>query len=311
MSVASAEKRNRCPAHQFVVLLVMALALPGPAVAEDEEAADPAAGSAVEPVDRAFIRSAGDTGALAQRYPHLAEWLEPEGAPRVLALVEREAADSPQGAMVILAGEGQSANDPLLEALRSRLTEAGWAAMTLGLDQATPTLQLARERRVASVAQGEGGDPDGPVMIDVNDQAAEDLLEAHYQEMNARLASAVSWFTERDYRRVVLVGIGGGAEAVRGFLAEAPQAVVAVAWVAANFGQRAPEDISEGVAGAGQRPILDMYPSRDPGSVRRRAAFRRAGINGYQSLPAPIGVRPEGRDAGVIAGRLLGWVRPD
>lgn len=299
-------------------MLALVLAGSGAALAQEEGSSDQQEASAAEPVQRAFIRASGDAGALAERYPHLAQWLEPEATPRVLALVERESTGAPEGAMVILADEGQSANAPLLEALRSRLTRAGWATMTLGLEQDTPTLQLARERLLASAAQDDddddgGGDAgsDGPVMIDVNDQAAEDLLNAHREEMNARLASAVAWFTERDYPQVVLVGIGAGAETVRAYLAEAPQGLTAAAWVVADFGPRPPSDISESLASAGGLPLLDMYAARDPDSDRRRATFRRVGIKGYEALSAPVGVQPDRRDAGAIASRLVGWARQD
>lgn len=313
MSVASVEKQDPCSAPRWSALLLLAMVLGAPVQAQDEEAADKDEGATSGSVERAFIRSAADTEALAQRYPHLAVWLEPEDSARALALVERETTEAPAGAMVIVADEGRSANDTLLEALRSRLTEAGWATMTLGLEQPTSTLQLARQRLLADDGQGRGsgddeeGGSDGPVMIDVNDEAAEDLLEAHREEMNARLASAVAWFAEQDYRQVVLVGVGSGAEVIRAYLPEAPQTVTRVAWVVADFGPRSPAEISDGVANATRLPILDMYSSRDPASQRRRAAFRRAGVGGYEALSAPIGVRPGGRDAGAIANRLLGW----
>lgn len=317
MSVASDEKQGLFSAPWWSALLLLAM-IPGvPVHAQDGEAADENESAPSRPVERTFIRSAADTGALAQRYPHLAVWLEPEDSARVLALVERETTEAAEGAMVIVADEGRSANDPLLESLRSRLTEAGWATMTLGLEQPTPTLQLARQRLLADNGRGRGsddgreGDSDGPVMIDVNDQAAEDLLEAHREEMNARLGSAVAWFAEQDYRQVVLVGIGRGADMIRAYLPEAPQTVTRVAWVVADFGPRGPADISNSVAGATRLPILDMYSSRDPVSQRRRAAFRRAGVRGYEALSAPVGVRPSRPDAGAIANRLMGWAGKD
>lgn len=311
MSVASAENPYRRSAPGACALLLLAVMLGEVALAQDKESGAEEGDPAGEPVERAFVRSTGGDGALAQRHPHLAVWLEPAESPRVLSLVEREATDEPSGAMVILADEGQSANDPLLEDLRARLTRAGWATMTLGLEQDSPALELARQRLLAGDSQRQDADEDeeagGPVMIDVNDQAAEDLMEAHRGEMKARLASAIDWFTERDYRQVVLVGVGSGAEVMRGYLPDAPQAVARVAWVAANFGPREPEAISDGLTDGRQLPILDLYPSRDQASERRRAAFRRAGVSGYQAIPAPVGVRPEGRHAGVIANRLLGW----
>lgn len=311
--------------HYSALLLTLTLLIAAPAIAQDNVLADggtaqdppPAdAGDGqkptMEPVQRVFIRASGDTGALAQQYPHLAVWLEPEDEPRVLALVERETTATPSGAMVILSDEGQSANDSLLEGLRARLSEAGWAAMTLGLEQSPPSLQTARERLAdaAPASEDDNGEAvDESVMIDVNEQAARDLLDAHRKTMNARLAAAVAWFLEKQYQNVVLVGVGRGADEVRVFMAEAPPAVSRVAWVAADFGGQSPARVSDALTGE-TTPILDLYPSRSPAAVNRQAAFRRVGLASYQAMSAPVPSRPSGRDAGVIANRLLGWLDP-
>ncbi|MGM0569346.1 DUF3530 family protein [Marinobacter sp.] len=319
--MASAEMHYLITARWLAVLVAAALSLASPAIAQDEapagesgntnttageDASQDTAGNATE---RYFIRSAGDSGRLAQRYPHLAVWLEPDGAPRALALVEREATDTPEGAMVILADEGQTANHVLIEGLRRRLTEAGWAAMSMGNDQVSPALQLARQRELVPGATRPGGSsPEGqPVMIDVNDQAAEELLEAHRDEMNARLEAAVAWFTERDYSPVVLVGVGRGAAAINDFLPGAQDAVSAVAWVAPEFGERTPDELVSELRGANVR-LLDMYPSRSSAGPVRQAAFRRAGVKGYRALKVPFG---GGESAGAIASRLAGWADGD
>lgn len=304
---------NRSAGPWIPLLLTLLLAVGAPALAQDQAAPeDSAADNSAQtpdasPVKRVFVRTAADAGALAQQYPHLALWLEPEDAPRVLALVEREATAKPAGAMVILANEGQSANDGLLEGLRARLTQAGWAAMTLGLEQPTPTLQLARERLADDGPPAEGDDAAETVMIDVNSQLARDLLDEHRRVINARLAAAVDWLTAQGYQSVVLVGVGRGADEVRAYLSEAPAAVKRAAWVAADFGGQSPQALSAGVQGATQVPILDLYPSRASGESRRPAAFRRAGVRGYEALAIPVPARPSARDAGAIANRLIGW----
>ena len=289
-------------------------ALSTPLWAQDPSAQEDAGSDAGQPpvaeaLERVFVRTSADAGTLAQQYPHLAVWLEPEDAPRVLGLMERETTAKPAGAMVILAGEGQSANDGLLENLRGRLSKAGWAAMSIGLESPSPSLQRARERLSMKPAPdpGESDDSAEPVMIDVNAQAAKDLLERHRTAINARLTAAVSWFTERDYRQVVLVGVGRGADEVRAYLAEAPPEVRRAAWVVADFGGQAPSEISVGFEGAPALPLLDLYSARERGTPARIAAFRRSGVASYQALPAPVPARPSARDAGAIANRLIGW----
>lgn len=315
MSVASAEMHYLSTARWRSALMAAVLFLSASVAAQDappagetdngEGAAREASG---EPVERYFIRSTGDSGRLAQRYPHLAVWLEPEGAPRVLALVEREVTETPKGGVVILADEGQTANDALIEGLRGRLTEAGWATLSLGNDQVSPTLQLARQRLETRKALpgDESSQADQPVMIDVNDQAAEAILETQREEMNARLHSAVSWLQERDYARVLLVGVGRGALAINDYLPEAPEVVTGLAWIAPDFGARAPGELASGLEEVTVR-LLDMYPSRSSSGEQRRAAFRRAGVAGYKALPVPLAGGEAGRHAAAIGSRLAGW----
>ncbi len=324
MSVASAEMHYLSTARWLSVLLVTALSLLTPVSAQEGVPADGAVqgggsdeeGSqgeaSTDPAERFFIRTTGDSGMLAQLYPHLAVWLEPEGAPRVLALVEREATSAPKGAVVVLADEGQTANEPLLEGIRRRLTKAGWATMTLGNDQVGPSLQLARQRMagVDGAAAGDSSGQNETVMIDVNDQAAEDLLQAHREEMNARLASAVAWFLERDYSQVILVGTGRGAVVVNEYLPAAPETVTRVAWVAPEFEGLAPGELAASLGGL---PVefLDLYPSRSSGGAERGAAFRRAGITGYKALGIPLTGGPRALHSRAIASRLAGWASGD
>lgn len=278
--MATAEKIMSGLQHYRAILAALVLAVStsvpaqDPAV-EDEAGADGAAETPTdEPVQRMFVRSSADSGALAQQYPHLAVWLEPEDAPRVLGLVEREVAASPSGAVVILAGEGRSANDALLEGLRSRLSKAGWATMTLGLEQPSPSLQVARERLASTPPTADDNEEDAePVMIDVNDQVAKDLLESHRKLLNGRLAAAVAWFSERDYQRVVLVGVGRGADEVRAFLPEAPAVVRQAAWITADFGGQALEELSQPLGGGQAVPILDLYSSRGASTPLARRLF--------------------------------------
>ncbi len=319
MSVAIAEKRYLGTADSLIAGLavlgmVALLAAPGPVRAQDPaadsapEVAEDAAVDVSGPVERFFIRSTGDAGMLAQRYPHLAVWLEPDGAPRVLALVEPEAVSPARGAAVILADEGQSANHALVEVLRRQLTEAGWAALSLGNDELSPSLLLARQRLAvdarASDEQVDGQDQ--PVMIDVNDQAAEDLVAAHQAEMNARLDAAVSWSRGQGYESVMLIGIGRGAADISRYLPLAPEAVSRMVWITPRFENRTPDELVS-VLAASAVPVLELYPSKATDVAQRRAAFRRAGRPGFEAVPVPLRSNEVHRHGVAIASRLIGW----
>lgn len=310
--IVSGLRQYRAILASLLLATVTSVSAQDQTVQDDADVAGEAETPTNEPVQRTFVRSAADSGALAQQYPHLAVWLEPEDAPRSLGLVEREATASPSGAVVIMAGEGQSANDPLLEGLRSRLSKAGWGTMTLGLEQPSPSLDVARERLAS--APPAAGDEQGeaePVMIDVNDQLAKDLLEAHRELINGRLAAAVAWFTEREYRRVVLVGVGRGADEVRAFMQQVPAEVTQAAWIAADFGGQPLEELSQSLGGGQSVPILDLYSSRGASPPARMAVFRRAGLKVYDPQVMPVSGSPTGRDADIIANRLLGWLTSD
>ncbi len=290
------------------------LAMSGPATAQDQ-AADEAPGAAGEaavdvsdPVERFFIRSTGDAGMLAQRYPHLAVWLEPDGAPRVLALVEPEAVAPARGAAVILSDEGQSANHALVEVLRRHLTEAGWAALSLGNDELSPSLLLARQRLAVDVREPseEVGDGDQPVMIDVNDQTAEDLVAVHQSEMDARLAAAVAWSQGRGYESVMLIGIGRGASAVSHYLPHAPEVVTRMVWIMPRFDDQTPDELVAALADSNV-PVLELYPSAATDAVQRRAAFQRAERPGFEAVPVPLRGGEVHHHGAAIASRLTGW----
>ncbi len=265
-------------------------------------------------VERSFSQSGLGAAALAQHLPHLTVWLEPENSPRVLALFEREVSAEADGAVVVLSDEGQTANDRLLEGLRKRLTDAGWATMTLGLE--SPSIALQRAREQAAVGSGDQVDksseeaPAGQSVIDVNEQAVADLLDSHRQTLNARQQAAVEWLNAQDYGNVVLVGVGRGANAVREYLPDAHGSVRRVAWVGADFGGLNPAQAAESLVGVEGIPILDLYSSRQTGVDERRAAFTRAGIREYRAIPMAVDVRPRPRAAGPIANRLIGWLQP-
>ncbi|SFR82012.1 Protein of unknown function [Marinobacter daqiaonensis] len=266
----------------------------------------------VAPLERVFIQSGSGQGALAQRYPHLAVWLEPEDSPRVLALVERESAGQANGAVIIIGDEGDSANAPLLAAMREKLTEAGWAAMTLGMDSPSLALQQARDHHARSEDEKAAGQPqsDGPVMIDVNSQAVADLLQAHRDSMNAVFEAATGWLAERGYQEIVLVGIGRGAAAVHGYLPQAPSSVRRAAWVAADFGRQTGETVLEGLSAVDGLALLDLYSSRGSGIQDRKAAFSRRQWQDYTALPVPTDPQLRALRAGSVVNRLVGWLMP-
>ncbi|WP_166263422.1 DUF3530 family protein [Marinobacter caseinilyticus] len=269
---------------------------------------------------RAMVTLGLNSEALAERFPERAVWLETELYGRALVLFEPERAAKAAGAVLMLADEGQSADTGVIEALRQPLTEAGWAAMTLGL----PALPLALEqsRRVRQAPRpvntaDEGGGasveaaaaPDS-VMIDVMDDDKINALEdRYYNRVQAQLSAAVMELTRRGYQRVLLVGLGQGAmQATRQAIAGKVM-TPAVVWIAPEFDAIDRSALVDLLKSADDLPVLELTSSRarGPFAQARKSLMQREGIRRYRQQLVAMPPRPLPRDALQLANRITAW----
>ncbi|MEX2476303.1 DUF3530 family protein [Marinobacter sp.] len=292
------------------LILTLTLGLAGAAVGEEE--AETVATPAQK--QRAVVSSGLGSDVIAAQRPDTAIWLDLEGDGAELALFEPELEAPAKGAVLMLADEGQSAASELLGALGEPFAANGWGVMTLGLE--APPYELQRAWRLADARrperqEDESQDPSS-VMIDVmEDGELEDAEDQYRTRIQDRLSAAATNLQERGYERIVLVGVGAAAMHVaRSAAAGTGDQLI---WVAPRFYPADESALGELLASVGALPVLDMHSARPQVaslSPRKRAArLKKAGAQGYQLQLVGTGVRPEPREAAMLANRIQSWLR--
>lgn len=251
----------------------------------------------------------------------------------MLALFEPEAETPANGALVILADEGQSPASGMAGALRRPMARAGWAVLVLGLEAPPYAVQKARrqkglgpseeadmpETEAANAPDSQAADESQSVMIDVMaGDDAEELADEYRTRIQKNLAAAVGHLVERGYSRVAMAGVGRAA----GHVAQVATAgggsdVSALVWIAPVFDPSDAEALTEWLEGAGSLKVLELHSARSSlgdGATtfrsprQREAAFKRAGITGYSRQPVAMAEQPEPREAPAITNRISAWL---
>ena len=279
---------------------------------------------------RAMITSGLGSEAIARNRPDHAVWLTADENSRVLAMFQQEQEPPAKGALVILADEGQSAASGLAEALREPLSEGGWAVMTLGLEPPSLAIQQLLKQRdntppeeampakesEESGVQSEQASSEASVMIDVMENSDPVAgLEEYRSRVASSLGAAVNALREREYERVVLVGIGWAAGHVTRHVREDGRASDMI-WIAPQFHVDELGKLPELLGSAASPSILELYSTfpndkvNARSSQERASALKRAGISGYERQPVAMARRPKAREAEKLANRMAAWLRP-
>lgn len=302
--------------HPWALLLTLVFS--APALSQDESPPGEPEPSQTRPM----ISTGVDAEAIARKRPDTAVWLTGPNQSRVLALFQPERESPAQGALVILADEGQSAASGLADALRDPLSEDGWAVMTLGL-QAPPFAVQQWLRQQSNAGPDLGETPAAPaaegepasVMINLMDtETPSEALTAYRERVASSLTAAVDVLNEREYERVVLIGVGRGAGHVTR-QARADGRASDLVWIAPQFYPDESATLTQLLAAAASPSILELHSSApgdktlDRMATERAAALARAGINGYRRQPVAMARQPQPRDAKMLANRLSAWLR--
>ena len=255
--------------------------------------------------------------ALARQYPEQAVWLNLEDDSRALALFSPELETPVRSAVIVLADEGQTADQAILGALRQALSEMGMAAITLGL-QAPPGIMRSSRlaRNVPTPGEPEEGEPEAgnapgaereSVMIDV--AAEEDLkqLAEDYREgVRAVLDAAATELNERGYQQVLVMGIGWSADYVTEWAISREQLTGAV-WLAPKFSPQRLSALTDLLAADRNWWLMDIHHSGGEAEKRGRergATLARAGVARYQRQAVPLFLPPRREDADRVVGRI-------
>jgi len=256
--------------------------------------------------------------ALASQYPEQAVWLELEAGSRALALFRPEQQVPARSAMIVLANEGQTADEAIVGALRRTLPNDGMAVMTLGLRAPPDVLRQSRQsRKVPAPGDGEDGGSEGDnptgentssVMIDV--AAPEDLeaLAENYQNsVGSLLDAAAAALRDRGYERLLVLGVGWSADYVTEWAA-AQDRLAGVIWLAPAFTPDRMTALTEVLAEGRNWRLLDLHGTSSQAAARERAAeLARAEVEQYRRLPLPMASPPNAADADGIANWVSAW----
>ena len=306
----------------FIGWVIVAIVPWTPSYSQDAEE-KPQEAEEREIPERGMVSSGLDSANLALAYPGQAVWLESERSGRGFALFEPEQTARAEGALLLLADEGQSANAGLAGAIRAHFGEAGWASMTLGLPAMPLALEQARRERRGQPAMAdkeEDGETEAEaeaapasIMIDVMDSDELDKMEADYRAgVQAHLVAAVGDLTERGYSRLVLVGVGRGAAHMISLADKGPAKPAALVMITPEFEADEQASMFASLKAAQGLPVLDIVSSRPgrPVARKRQSRMKREGVTGYQQQAAAIGARPLPRDAQGLANRITAWLQP-
>ena len=294
------------------------------AVAQDGakggEEAEPA--TKANPASRSGFSTGLGEWALVPRYPEQAVWLDLDDEGRALGLFLPEYVTPATGALLILADEGQTADEGVLGSLRVALAERGLAVMTVGLGLPPEAI---RRHRMDVMAPGldddagqnpdQGGNTPDSVMIDVAEEPPFDDLTADFRNsVRTILSAGVAVLQQRGYERVGVLGMGWSADYVTDWAADAA-AVSAVVWLAPRFPARQavtlPSLLKERNGGQGW-PVLDLHGSGGRSGTEgqaRAAAFARADVAGYDRQPVALNRPLRAEDARRVASRVSAWLK--
>jgi hypothetical protein len=302
------------------IMLLLAAFFSAPSWSQDEP--ELPSGIPETAVERPMISTGVEAEAIARKQPDAAVWLTDSDQNRVLALFQPELVTPARGALLILADEGVSSASGIADALRAPLSEAGWAVMTVGLPQPPFAVQnwlrqqdnRPMDSGEPAEAQGQG-DAGAAAMITVMDAASPSEALRQYRELIvSALNAGVDALSEREYERIVLVGVGRGAGHVTRHSREDIRAKDLV-WIAPHFYPDESAGLAKLLASATPLSILELYSTRPPeasvdrSARERAAALERAGISGYERQPVAMARQPKPRKAQALANRISAWLR--
>lgn len=201
-----------------------------PGTADDQGAAlDPTAADLDRPAQTE--RSADAASALSRLLPDQEQQLLQAGEESFLALWLPANTAEAHGVVILVAGDGESADWPnVLGPLRRKLPEAGWHSLTLSLPDPQDALPPASSINPANTAPpadepvnsdetdaagateepAPAADAVEPAPSIQNDQPAQDPVERHAERIKQRISAALELARQRQAKHIVLLGHGSG-----------------------------------------------------------------------------------------------------
>ncbi len=208
------------------LLLSLSLTQGLPAAAADAPPAAPATPAADAPIERAPLlsREQEEAQALERRLPAQDLQQLQAGSTSFLALWKPANSDDPQGAVIIVAGAGESADWPhVVGPLRRKFPDIGWATLSLPLPDTQDPALLTREAEpapdaaTAPAANEPSGEAGKEALTPAADEiaaqtaAAQAVAQAEAEQIFSRIDSAIAFALQNKARSIVLLGHNSGA----------------------------------------------------------------------------------------------------
>lgn len=311
--------------------LLLPLALPTQA-AEPEPAAEAAL---PQPLVRQPLpeRSQEDAMALERSIPKHEQQLLQAGDDSFLTLWKPANSSDPSGLVIIVPGNGETADWPLaVGPLRHKLPDANWASLSLTLPDIQSTASLTRETEPESqpvtpdssskdasttakpIEQAASAGTENPGNDPVPVSTLEALSKADAERIFARIDAALAFALQQNMRSIVLLGHGTGAYWAARYLEEKqPAQIPKLIMVAAQTPAQAQPELSQLISSLNIAQLDLFYKdtslTREAALQRRQASKRVKGLTFNQvALTAIPGNRAAEQE--LLFRRIRGWLNP-
>lgn len=319
------------PALLPLCLLLLGLAAPVRAEEPPTPAPEtPAAPAAVAP---ALERSQEQQQALMRQLPTEQQKTLQAGDESFLALLVPAARAKASGTVVLVPGDGESADWPNVVApVRQQLPTFGWQTISLSLpDPYDPVVAIERdtapadtdaqansEQTAPPVTGGSGAAPAAPTQAEAGSgepaQAAvapvdpEAAANAQATRVLARIAAGIDLALQQGANPIVLVGHGTGAYWAARYLAEKePAEVKQLVLIDGREPQGLPPRL-DATMGKTDLQIADLVHAPGPAAQRRKERAAQKANKGYRQIDLPVIPGDRAAEQEQTVRRLRAWL---
>ncbi|MDH4763649.1 pimeloyl-ACP methyl ester carboxylesterase [Pseudomonas sp. SORGH_AS199] len=319
------------PALLPLCLLLLGLAAPVRAEEAPTPAPEPpAAPTALAP---ALTRSQEQQQALMRQLPAEQQKTLQAGDESFLALLVPAARAKASGTVVLVPGDGESADWPnVIAPVRQELPTYGWQTISLSLpDPYDPVVAIERdtapadtdaqvnsEQTAPPVTGGSGTAPAAPTQAEAGSgepaQAAvapvdpEAAANAQATRVLARIAAGIDLALQQGANPIVLVGHGTGAYWAARYLAEKePAEVKQLVLIDGREPQGLPPRL-DATMGKTDLQIADLVHAPGPAAQRRKERAAQKANKGYRQIDLPVIPGDRAAEQEQTVRRLRAWL---
>ncbi|TDF82975.1 alpha/beta hydrolase family protein [Pseudomonas sp. H9] len=318
----------------------LSLILPCSAQAAAGETPEAAAAPQPTAIERQPLaeRSQEDALALGRQVPQAEQQMLQAGTDNFLALWKPANSGEPKGALIILAGAGETADWPkTVGPLRNKFPDVGWHSLSLSLPDLLVDNPQARVQTAPApsqpVAQGQSAPAkatpdDANASVEkataVENDGSENIAssqepglddKADAERIFARLDAAVAYAQQHNARTIALLGNGSGAYWAARYLSERqPAQIQKLVMVSAQSPAQAEQSL-DALAPALKVPTADFFYTSQAQARRaaelRLQASKRLKDNQYRQIGLTAMPGNNAAEQEQLFRRVRGWLSPE